>query len=212
MRISPVVVPYLRYPNPSMYADAAINAMMTHNSYANNATCVAFINILWQLLAMRSAPDPSWWVETYCAVAKELEGNTMYSSGKNSQYTYNGPLWKYTETVIKDAVNQGLSVKDACKKWGSHASLFETVPSVLYILALHSRDPEEAIIRAVTDTSDNDTIGSIVGAAVGALHGLTGIPYRWIQGLTGRTRAGIDDTGEVFKLILSAKKTFWLKR
>jgi len=210
MRISPTVVPYLRCPNPSMYADAAINAMLTHNSYANNATCVAFINILWQLLAMRRAPDPSWWVETYCSVAKELEGDTMYSSTKNSQYTYSGPLWQYTKMVIKDAISQGLSVKDACKKWGSHASLFETVPSVLYILAVHSNDPEEAIVRAVTDTGDNDTIGAIVGAAVGALHGLKGIPNRWIQGLTGRTRAGIDDSGEVFKLILSAKNRFWI--
>jgi ADP-ribosylglycohydrolase len=209
MRISPMVVPYLKWPGPSMYADAAINAMLTHNSYANNATCVTFVNILWQLLAMRGAPDPSWWVETYCAVAEELEGNTMYSSTKNSQYSYSGPLWKYTKMVIRDAISQGLSVKDACKKWGSHASLFETVPSVLYILAAHANDPEEAIIRAVTDTSDNDTIGAIVGAAVGALHGLKGIPNRWIKGLTGRTRAGVDDSGEMFKLILLAKKMFW---
>jgi hypothetical protein len=77
-------------------------------------------------------------------------------------------------------------------------------------LAKHSHDPEEAIIRAVSDTGDNDTIGSIVGAAIGALHGLRGIPNQWIKGLTGRTRAGVDDSGEVFKLIASAKKTFWL--
>jgi ADP-ribosylglycohydrolase len=85
----------------------------------------------------------------------------------------------------------------------------ETIPSVLYILAKHAHDPQEAIIRAVNDTKDNDTIGSIVGAAVGALHGIGSIPDRWIHGLTGRTRPGSDDTGEVFKLILSAKKTFW---
>jgi ADP-ribosyl-[dinitrogen reductase] hydrolase len=35
----------------------------------------------------------------------------------------------------------------------------------------HADDPEEAILRAVSDTKDNDTIGAIVGAAVGALHG-----------------------------------------
>ena len=42
----------------------------------------------------------------------------------------------------------------------------ETVPSVLYILMRHGDDPEQAIIRAATDTYDNDTIATIVGAAV----------------------------------------------
>jgi ADP-ribosylglycohydrolase len=45
------------------------------------------------------------------------------------------------------------------------------VPSVLHILAMHGDDAEEAIVRAVNDTRDNDTTAAIVGAAVGALHG-----------------------------------------
>ena len=89
----------------------------------------------------------------------------------------------------------------------SGANLFETVPSVLYILVNHAGNAEEAIIRAVNDTKDNDTIAAIVGAAVGALHGLEGIPGRWIDGLTGRTKK--DDDGQVLKLILMAKKAFW---
>ena len=44
-------------------------------------------------------------------------------------------------------------------------------------------------------------------AAVGALHGSSGIPSRWIKGLTGGTRS--EDNGEVFKLILTAKQKFW---
>ena len=98
-------------------------------------------------------------------------------------------------------------VLEACTWWGSGAYLFETVPSVLYILASHADNAEEAIVRAVNDTRDNDTIASIVGAAVGALHGLKGIPDRWIDGLTGRIRG--NDDGEVFKLILKAKQAFW---
>jgi ADP-ribosyl-[dinitrogen reductase] hydrolase len=211
MRISPIVLPYLRNPHRSLYADAALDTMLTHNSYANNATCVSFINILWQLLSLNTAPTPSWWVETYISVARDLEGDTKYSCGQNSKYNYHGPLWRYTEMVINDAVQANLSVLEACEKWGSWAGLFEVVPSILYILMKYSHDPEEAIVRAVTDTRDNDTYGSIVGAAIGALHGLKGIPDRWIKGLTGRTRAGIDDSGEVFKLILLAKKNFWLQ-
>ena len=60
------------------------------------------------------------------------------------------------------------------------------MPSVLYVLARHGLHPEEAIVRAVNHTCrDNDTIGAIVGAAVGALHGYSRLPERWIRGLLG---------------------------
>jgi len=35
----------------------------------------------------------------------------------------------------------------------------ETIPSALYILTRHAKNPKKAIIRAVNDTHDNDTIG-----------------------------------------------------
>jgi len=75
----------------------------------------------------------------------------------------------------------------------------KTVPTVLYLLMRHGRDPEEAIVRAVNDTKDNDTIAAIVGAAVGALHGAGALPARWRDGLLGRTTA--DDDGRVFELL-----------
>ena len=86
------------------------------------------------------------------------------------------------------------------------AFLLETVPSVLFILASFDHEPEEAIVRAINDTRDNDTIAAIVGAAVGALHGRSRLPERWIAGLAGRTRD--NDDGEVFNLI-RASETKW---
>lgn len=80
------------------------------------------------------------------------------------------------------------------------------MPCVLYIVACHAGDPEEAIIRAVNDTRDNDTVAAIVGAAVGALHGLRALPERWRRNLLGRT-AG-DDSGRVFELIDRARARF----
>jgi len=207
MRVSPIILPYLRRPHRSMYADAALDTMITHNSYANIAGCVAFVNILWALLAMKSPPEPHWWVDTYCSVAEGLEGNTQYSPRASQYANYRGPLWQFTDKVVTDALKRKLSVSEACDQWGSGANLFETVPSVLYILSKHGQDTEEAIVRAVNDTKDNDTVAAIVGAAVGALNGLKSIPSRWIQGLTGRTRNNND--GEVFKLILMAKNKFW---
>jgi len=199
MRIAPVILPYLRRPDPSMNADAAIATMITHNDFANNATGVAFVHMLWELLGMSSPPDPAWWIDTYCSITKELEGNTRYPSG---------PLWHFTSNACKDALKKKLTVEEACDAWGSGANLFETVPTVLYILATHANDPEEAIIRAVNDTEDNDSVASIVGAAVGALHGLGGIPDRWVKDLKGRIREG--GGYQVFRLLLHSKQIFWL--
>jgi len=42
----------------------------------------------------------------------------------------------------------------------------------------HARDPEEAIVRAVNDTKDNDTIAAIAGAGVGVLHGRNRIRFQ----------------------------------
>ncbi len=208
MRIAPIVIPYLKNPHNSIYADAALDTMITHNSFGNTATCVAFVNILWELLAMSSVPEPNWWLDTYCSVAQQLEGSNKRYRPKITQHDYyQGPLWKFTDKVVREALNRGMSALEACTWWGSGASLFETVPSVLYILATHAGNAEEAIIRAVNDTKDNDTIAAIVGAAVGALHGLKNIPDRWIDGLTGRTRS--NDDGEVFKLMFRAKEAFW---
>jgi ADP-ribosylglycohydrolase len=91
--------------------------------------------------------------------------------------------------------NPGACSGALCARTASRSSH----PDCFVILALHGDDPEEAILRAVNDTRDNDTIAAIVGAAVGALHGRSVLPERWLAGLTGRT--GCDDDGKVFELV-----------
>ena len=99
---------------------------------------------------------------------------------------------------------------DACNQWYSGAYLLETMPSVIYILMRHGHDPEEAIVRAVNDTKDNDTIAAIVGAAVGALHGRDAIPERWVANLSGRTTDR--DDGRIFELIREARSRWGCSR
>ncbi len=114
----------------------------------------------------------------------------------------------YLELVLGEAARHDWSTREACDAWSSGAYLLETVPSALWILARHAHDPEEAIVRAVNDTHDNDTIATLVGAAVGALHGKDGLPVTWQHGLLGRTTA--DDNGRVFRLIEEAIRRDWL--
>jgi len=202
-----MVIPHLADGTEDLWVDTALSAMITHNDAGSIAACLAFVCILRQLMVMDKAPDPHWWSKTYVKITRDLEGDTRYQPRSGPLLgKYEGPLWKMVEENVADAYSSNLSVKDACARWYSGAYLLETLPSVIYILMRYGHDPEEAIVRAVNDTKDNDTIAAIVGAAVGALHGKKSMPPRWINNLSGRTTDR--DDGKVFELLSRAKHAF----
>ena len=210
MRIAPLALaplalsrdPWVNDP----WVDTALAAMLTHNDPASTSACIAFVAMLRELAAMRAAPPPEWWLEPYCSIARGLEGEAEYSPRGGDYMDYRGPVWRFVETHVSAAHAEGRPAAEACEAWGSGAYLLETVPSVLYILMCHANDVEEAIVRAVNDTRDNDTVGAIVGAAVGALHGGRGLPERWREGLLGRTAKA--DDGRIFALLDEAEAVF----
>ena len=59
----------------------------------------------------------------------------------------------------------------------------ETVPAALAILQLAEGAPRESIIWAVNFGRDADTIATMVGGVVGALHGARGLPPEWLAKL-----------------------------
>jgi len=200
-RIAPILVPHLRQPSPAVWADVALAAMVTHNDPASIGSCLALERLLWEVMGLSSAPDPRWWVDLFCSTLRPLEGAAAYET-RSPHVPYRGPLWLFVEASVPRAVSDGLSVRDACDWWHSGSYLMETVPTALFILARHAHDPEEALVRAVNDTKDNNTIAAIVGAVVGALHGRSGLPGRWIKGLLGRI--GAADDGQLFEFALKA--------
>ncbi len=202
MRIAPVLLPHLPNPSPDLWADAALAAMITHDDRGSTASCIAFVALLWELLDRDDVPAPEWWLDTFVATARELEGDAPLYTPRTPRIEYEGPIWRFADERVRAALAEERDVVDACNAWHSAAYLLETVPSVLYILGRHGHDPEEAIVRAVNDTWDNDTAAAIVGAAVGALHGRRALPERWIAGLLGRTAD--NDDGEVFRLTAAA--------
>jgi ADP-ribosyl-[dinitrogen reductase] hydrolase len=207
MRVAPVVIPHLRRPTPDLWVDAALLAMTTHNDPASVSSCVAFTWLLWQLLGLENAPDLDWWRSGFLSIVRELETDQSYASRGGWYSGTEGRFSDLVATRLTDAADRGWSVADACDAFYSGAYLLETVPCVLYILMKSGRDPEQAITHAVNDTYDNDTIGAIVGAAVGALHGVDALPRRWREGLTGRTAAR--DDGRMFEILEAARKTFF---
>jgi ADP-ribosylglycohydrolase len=207
MRIAPILVPHLRSGGTEIWVDTALAAMMTHNDRASTSACLAFVAMLWELMDMTDPPKSRWWIERYVKLARDLEGETRYSPRGGVFSDYTGPLWHFVQEKLSWADSEGMSVVDACNAWYSGAFLLETFPSALFILMRYAKTPEEAIVSAVNDTKDNDTIAAIVGAAVGALHGKNGIPHRWINNLSGRTTDR--DDGRVFGLINQARHVFF---
>jgi ADP-ribosylglycohydrolase len=203
MRIAPVLIPHLKTGTPALWADTALAAMLTHNDAGSTAACLAFVAMLWQLLRMAAPPPPRWWLDSYAAVAETLETERGYRPRGGRYIGYEGPIWRFVAERVDEALNAGLSTLEACERWHSGAYLLETMPCVIYLLTQYGNDPEAAIVRAVNDTKDNDTIAAIVGAAVGALHGRDALPARWPAGLTGRT--GPDDDGRMFELLAAAR-------
>lgn len=207
MRIAPMLIPHLKFGKSDLWVDTALSAMLTHNDSGSIAACLSFIYMLWQLLTMKTPPKPEWWLNTYIEIARDLEIDSSYCFRGGAFLNYQGSIWQFLDEQVREAYRQNLSVIDACNQWYSGAYLLETVPTVIYILMKHGDNPEEAIVRAVNDTVDNDTVAAIVGAAVGALHGKDRLPQRWIANLSGRTKE--NDDGRVFELLKMARKVWW---
>jgi ADP-ribosylglycohydrolase len=207
MRIAPVLVPHVRNPSTLLWADTALCAMLTHNDRASISSCLSLVELLWDALQMDEPPLASWWGEIFCSTMEPLEGDAHYSPRSPDLEPYDGPVGRYASMMVTGALAEDLSVLDACRRWHSGAFLLETVPSVLYILTRHANDPEEAIVCAVNNTKDNDTVAAIVGAVVGALHGKSGLPKDWIDNLLGRT--GAHDDGRIFELLEQTKERWW---
>jgi ADP-ribosylglycohydrolase len=207
VRIAPMVIPHLKSPSTDLWVETALSAMITHNDAGSTAACLAMVKIFWSLLGMNRTPEPTWWLDTYVGVAKDLEGDSKQRVRGGKFLGYEGPIWRFVDERVREARQSGLSVLKACSQWHSGADLLETMPSIIYILMCHAADPEEAMVRAVNDTEDNDTIAAMVGAAMGALYGTSCIPSGWISRLPQHPTHEEDET--VFALLEAVRNMWW---
>ena len=76
------------------------------------------------------------------------------------------------------------------------ADAMETVPATLAILALAKGDPERAIVWGANFGRDADTIASMIGGVVGALHGASGLPPAWVEKVEANPDVAYQDTAQ----------------
>ena len=65
----------------------------------------------------------------------------------------------------------------------------------------HSDSFDDAIVSAVNDGGDADTIAAITGSLAGALYGYDAIPQRWINQLDAKVKRELDSYAKLFEKI-----------
>ena len=77
---------------------------------------------------------------------------------------------------------------------GLHAS--EAVPAVFGILACCGNSPENAILAAVNIGNDTDTVATMVGSIVGALHGIEALPSNYLSVINDANQFDLEKLAE----------------
>ena len=81
-----------------------------------------------------------------------------------------------------------LDVVTATGHYGQSCPLPQSFPAALHAAWRHPDSFEEAVLSTIRAGGDNAGRAAMIGAWMGALHGIEGIPAAWLQKLTARTR------------------------
>ncbi|MEW6281012.1 MAG: ADP-ribosylglycohydrolase family protein [Candidatus Eremiobacterota bacterium] len=171
-RIPAVLVPHWDGVQVMLFWTQPILACrVTHNDCAALVSCLGFSILLWELMAMSAPPRPTWYLERFLAV-RDAEIDTPYRSRASRYDGWEGNLTQFLEQAVGEARQQGWEAHEAYRAWGSGAYLLETVPTLLYLLERHGHDPSGALQAATGGPAASGPLGALVGAAMGALHGV----------------------------------------
>ena len=209
MRIAPMLVPFVRSPSTDLWADTALSAIVTHNDAASTSACLAFVAMLWQLLGMDDAAGA-------VVVAAPLRRARRATSKARPGYAPRGGAFvgvrRAALAVRRRAAGRrrGRGPQRRARPASSGApapTCSRRCPACSTSSRGTPRDPEEALVRAVNDTKDNDTIAAIVGAAVGRAARRRGTAGALGRAAPAAARAPYDD-GEVQRIMARAR-TRW---
>ncbi|MUN27910.1 ADP-ribosylglycohydrolase family protein [Sulfuracidifex metallicus] len=205
MRISPVVIPNLKA-NENYLVDAVLATFITHNEPLAIASSVAFADLLWGIINGSEYINADKILDRFTLIISKLTGDKKYRTRREkAKVKYEGTASEFIRDQVYYALRKNLSVREFAKMVGSSGYLLETVPNILFIFIKYLNDPQSGIIEAINFTKDNDTIGSALGAAFGALHGKKSFREDWVKLLPGNLLKH-GRKGEVYRLLNCVNK------
>ena len=91
-------------------------------------------------------------------------------------------------SIARAAVDPGVQIEPAWKVsllYGLPCAIYHIAPAASHLAARFPGDFEQAVLHAVNGGGQNQSRAMLTGALVGAQVGLSGIPARFLDGLTG---------------------------
>lgn len=91
--------------------------------------------------------------------------------------------------MAEAASDPGIKIEPASKVsivYGMPCAIYHVLPGVYYLAARFSDDFENGVLHALNGGGQNLARAILTGALIGAQVGLSGIPQRFIDGLTDR--------------------------
>ncbi len=170
-RMAPLLVPHCNAPRSSLWREVAVATAVTHMNQAAIVASLGTVKLLWEMLGLGGPPAPEWYLQFFLEWTLDLENGRDYPSHGPLFRGWRGTLCQFLSSAIPEARSKNLSVPQVMTGWGSGPYVFEIVPNLLYILERHAHEPQVALRMAVTKTLEPDSLGALVGAALGALHG-----------------------------------------
>ena len=205
MRVAPVLISSLANQTENLWADTILATMLTHNSSLAIGSSVAFMNMLHEFVSLKGKPNSEALIKEFIDILETFTGDiecNIRNAKIKSKFSNSAPI--FIRQAVEFGYENNMTVEQFSEYFGSGAYVLETDAILLYILSKYLADPKEAIIQAVNYSKDNDTIASIVGAAMGALYGKEAFEKTWITNLSGRTRE--NDDGKIFEMISRIKE------
>lgn len=154
--IPPVVIFHCRQPDKARNA-ALKHLALTHPGHKMELAGSIFVDVLLKVLNGYSLE---------AAIVEKIESQNNPLLG----YPFQRWLEDPDEAVIGPRFSSACYVEDS-------------VPAVIYLALKYHHDPETALIVNTNLGGDNAARGSVLGALLGAEHGIDKFPARWIKGL-----------------------------
>jgi ADP-ribosylglycohydrolase len=161
MRVYPFALVFCDQPERAE-AWAVEHSKLTHRSPIAFAACAAFVRGLLAVLR-DAAPDEVCALMTSAAKRHDSETAARLQGALRAALAGEQP-----ETVLRRYPG-----------WAAH----DAVAAACYVFARHADAPRAALLEAVNSPGDSDSIGALVGALLGARHGLEGLPPEWVADL-----------------------------
>lgn len=155
---------------------------MTHGHPTADLAAAAWVTVVraaatdvppgqWLALARRTVEDP----EVGEFILTRMQPDLPVEEGRTEMLS--------ALEATGDALRTWNLLDDPCDLTGEGWTAEEAVATALLVAITFAQDPEVAISRAARTCGDSDSLASMVGALLGAQHGMSRWPTDWVEAL-----------------------------